>query len=709
MMGDRRFHTFGISLSSAGRMLLLLPLLLSCLLSPLRAQTVDPRLWGELLEQWAEQNDSEEVPDDLLEQLQGFLEAPVNLNDTTSDALRTIPFISDFQCDVIKAYIAQNGEMVSLAELHLMNGFDSLTLQLLLPFVTVKPVASDRSFSLKEMLRYGRSNLRLGGKTSWPLSRGYNEDIYAGSPFRCYFRYNFRFADRIAFQLSGDKDPGESFLQQSPVPGFDYYGYYLMFNNFGMVKRAIVGKYQLQFGQGATLWSGYAPWMSGATPLWRYGQGIKPASALCEYGYLRGVAATLALHRQWDLTLFYSHASRDATAAAVIDTLEESFEAVQSLYQSGYHRTQSELDKKNRLTEQLAGIHLQYRNPWMTMGTTVVGTFFSEPIVPSSYPYNVFAFTGHRNFNAGFDASFRYRRLLLFGEAAMAYNDSLASFQFDKRRLPLAAVAGMQLHLDANNNLSLAYHYGSPTYQNLHANTLGQSSSPQNEEGILLFFRTRLPYGMAFQSSVDIFRYPWMRYRVYSPSTGVDYRVSFSKEVAAHTQFSCQFRYKSAERNSDGMLYSVERTWKQQLHLSLDYSPDESLRLFSKLVYSWFSCEEHAPQQGMMICQDVSYRWTHVRHPFSVSARLALFDIPVYDARIYMYESDLMYEFAVPMLMDRGMRCYLLYRQDLSSNISLALKYIFSLYPDKESLGSGYDRISANYRHEIKAQVRWRF
>lgn len=291
----------------------------------------------------------------------------------------------------------------------------------------------------------------------------------------------------------------------------------------------------------------------------------------------------------------------------------------------------------------------------------------------------------------------------------MAYNDSLSAYSAVGQRLPLAAVAGMQLHLDANNNFSVAYHYGSPTYHNLHANTLGQSASPQNEEGLLLFFQTRLPFWIVLQSSVDIFRYPWMRYRIYSPSTGVDYRLSLSKEVAAHTLLTCQYRYKSAERNSDGALYSVERTWKQQLNMSLDYRPDESLRLLSRVMYSWFACEEHAPQQGVLLYQDVTYRWLRVKRPFSLSARLALFDISSYDARIYMYESDLMYEFAVPMLMDRGVRCYLLYRQELTPDISVALKYSYSLYPEKESLSSGYNRVDANHKHEMKFQLRWRF
>ena len=51
-------------------------------------QSDDDAVWQEVLEQWAEQNDSETVPDDYLEQLQYFAESPINLNDTSSDLLQ---------------------------------------------------------------------------------------------------------------------------------------------------------------------------------------------------------------------------------------------------------------------------------------------------------------------------------------------------------------------------------------------------------------------------------------------------------------------------------------------------------------------------------------------------------------------------------------------------------------------------------------------
>ncbi|MCR4816061.1 MAG: hypothetical protein K5842_02615 [Bacteroidales bacterium] len=680
--------------------------------SAVEAQNDADNVVRDILELWADQNDDESVPDDVVEQLYNFLDNPLNINDTSSDGLILLPFLSDFHRAAIRAYVAQNGEILSLSELYLLNGFDSSVVRLMMPFVTVAPNEKSARLSLKEIIDHGHSNLRFGAKTVQPTGRGYNEDIYAGSPFRMYFRYYFKYRDRITFQLSGDKDAGEAFRFVSAAnsgagvgqAGFDYYGYHLMFNDFGIVKRAIIGKYNLHFGQGVTLWSGSAPWMSGNMPLRRYGQGITPASAFCEYGYLRGAAVTLNIRpTRLEMTLFVSDVDRDATLSSR-DTLYGGEQLYQSLYMSGYHRTATEIAKKGMLGEKLFGSHIQYNGSNLQIGATAVKTILDSPLTPVEYVYNTFAFSGKDNLNAGVDITYRYRRLLLFSEVAVSSRRS----RNDSDLLPVAGVGGMQLHLNADNMLSAALHYGSPTYQNLHSNIIGQSSQAQNEEGILCFFHTRLPGYVDVQTSVDFFRFPTMRYRIYSPSTGVDYRVKVTKPLAKGLSVLGQYRYRSSQRNSDGQLYAVEDIVRSQLQLSLDYDRSP-WHLVSRVVYSKFNCQDHAPQEGFLMSQDATYHFSLSGHPFSVGGRLSVFDVSGYDARIFAYENDLMYEFSVPMFNGRGVRFYMLGRWEVSDDVSVALKYAVSFYPDNETLGSGYEVIEGNHRHEFKVQMRLKF
>ena len=103
------------------------PLLLVSLFlvaSQLCAQNDGDAAWRETLEQWADYFDEENIPEDMVDMMHGWMEYPINLNDTASQEFKGFPFLSDFQREALRAYIAQNGQMASIAELHFINGFE---------------------------------------------------------------------------------------------------------------------------------------------------------------------------------------------------------------------------------------------------------------------------------------------------------------------------------------------------------------------------------------------------------------------------------------------------------------------------------------------------------------------------------------------------------------------------------------------------------
>lgn len=696
------------------RIVLVLTAMMACV-GYVAAQVDDDAVWNDMMELWADQNDVETIPDDLAERLQELYDNPVNLNDTSTDNLLKIPFLNDFQLMALRAHIQQNGQMVSLNELYSINGFDTNTIRALWHCATTEPLR-DSERSLGELLKQGHHNLVVGTKRAFPLGRGYQEDVYLGSPFRLYFRYNYKSGDRISFQVSGDKDPGEVFgfdaIADKRQYGFDYYGYHLMLNDFGRLKKVIVGKYQLQFGQGATLWSGYAPWMTDAMPLRRYGMGIRPASAFCEYGYLRGVATTLSLlpkgrKEELEMTLFYSNVDRDATAA-VADSSDDAEQSFRSIYQSGYHRTETEFSKKGNLNEQLYGGNLQYRDRHFNVGATAYATSFGTAIVPVENVYNYYAFRGKKNFNAGVDATYSYRNFLVFGEASMSSNE-VSYDESATQWLPMSAVVGTQMHFSSDNMISLAYRYGSPTYHNFHADVIGQGSSVANEESFVISMKARLPQRIHLVSSVFFSRYPALRYNVYAPSSGVDYRLNLSREIARHTLLDVKYRYRRSQRNSAGQMYALETVGRQQFQVSLNYSPLEHWHFLSRIVFSRSSGDESDVEHGSLVFQELSWNGDLFGRQAVFGARLSLFDVSDYDARIYSYESDLQYEYGVPMLMGRGLRGFVVCRYSVSPRVRVSLKYTMSYYPDQETVGTGYEKIEGNKKHEVRAQLRWVF
>lgn len=671
--------------------LILLPL------SAALAQNDNQDFWQEYMELIAEQNDDESVSDEIMEVLEHFLDDPINLNDTTSNDLQKLFFISEFQTAALKSYIRQNGQMLTVHELEFVNGFDEETRRLLAPFVKVEIVPPPEKFSFKNMLRYGKNQITLGYKTTLEKQKGYTNDKYLGDPFRTYFRYTFKYKNKVSLSLSGDKDAGEEFFKGSQPQGYDFYGFSLMLNDFGFLKQFIVGNYQLQFGQGLTLWTGAGFNLAGDGTVKKYPQNIRPSGAFTEYGYMQGAATTIGISKHISATAFYSHVKRDGTVVSS-DNFDTEEDYLQSFYETGYHRTQSEIDKKGNITEDLYGAHLQYKSTNLSIGATGYHMKLSSPLQPKQRPDNYNVFDGTENTNFGIDATYLLRRILFFGEMAM------------DRNFNIAGLAGLQFNANENTLISAYYRNYGVEYQNLYATALGQNSNVQNEQGFGAALRTVLPWQISMVASADIFRFPWLRYQVYSPSEGSDYRVKLSKDLTRRTTLSLTYRYKNKAKNTNNIdsLYStvVEPNKRQNLQMNLKFAPSSEWTFNTRVEHCWFSAESKYDTTGFLISQDVVY--TPKKVPFTFAMRYALFET-AYDARIYAYERDLTYEFSVPAYNGKGSRFYLFVNWKMSDKINLIARYSIWYYPDKEKISSGNDEIDGNTKQEFKIQFKVKF
>ena len=94
---------------------------------------------------------------------------------------------------------------------------------------------------------------------------------------------------------------------------------------------------------------------------------------------------------------------------------------------------------------------------------------------------------------------------------------------------------------------------------------------------------------------------------------------------------------------------------------------------------------------------------------FSFAGRLALFDAPDYDARLYVAERGLEYDNGGTSLYGKGMRFYLIARYNLKDRLTVALKYSVTAYVDRETVGSGYELIDKPYRQQLRLQLRYRW
>lgn len=656
------------------------------------------------IESLLEESEEELDYSELLEELQRLALSPMNLNTARADDLRRLFFLNDIQITKLLNHISMFGNLISIYELQSVEGFDMETIALIQPYVTVSEDNRSRHFSIQNMLREGNSQYFLRYQQLFEEQRGFSsigsEELeanpnarYLGSPFRLYSRYRFTYYNNVSLGITAEKDPGEEFFKGTQPGGFDFYSGHIHLRDFGALRALSLGDFQVQFGQGLTLWSGLAFGKSSdAVGVKKNGLGLRQYTSVDENNFMRGVGATVGFG-DLEFTAFYSSKHRDANVL-LTDTIEAL--KITSLQQTGLHRIPRELEGKNAVRETICGGNIAYRKNKFSVGLTAYRMELGAEYERRLSFYNQFDFSGRQNSNIGLNYNYIVKNFHFFGEGAMGQNGGHALLN------------GLMMSLDPRLSLALVYRRFSRDYQSLFAVAFSENTRVVNENGLYLGLNARLSREWRITAYADHFSFPWMKHRTYMPSRGYEYLVQVDYRSSSEIEMYARYRIKNKPLNTQdpGMIRELEDVKREnfRLHFAYDISPSLSLRNRVELVYFQFGDRR---ENGYMVYQDVIYR--HFSSPLALTLRYALFDTDGFNSRIYAYENDVLYAFSFPFYSDQGSRIYLLARYRLNRNIDLYARLSQSFYTNRHEIGSGYDMIQGNRRTEIKAQVRIRF
>ena len=594
------------------------------------------------VEDWLLEDVDESAAAELNDVMQEYLANKVNINDTA--AMAEVPFINPFQLQALRNYIILHGQLLSLKELAFVPGFDSATIALLETMVKVEPCMREEAWRWWQ----GRHSVVTGIGGTVEQAAGYSNGSYDGDNLRALLCYNYNYRNHINVRFVADKDPMEAWGKAN------YYGYHLMLTDVGRIEKLIVGRYNLQFGQGVTLWTGYSPFnIMGRSPV-RFGSGVRQASAFYEEGYQEGVATTIDVGHGTHLSAFASRSGG----------------------------------------ENLLGGHATYRKGGLIVGLTGVYTVLDDSLAVRDYVYNQNYFRGKKLGNFGVDAAWQWNRLLLYGEGAVSSEGKPA------------VIIGATVLASSNFRCGVSYRYYHPMYHNLHAQAYSIGTT-QNEQGFTVDAQTKLPLGIVALVSADVHSFPSLRYGSYSPSSGTWLRVRLNKNIGRNTELSLKYAYRQKERNVpniDSTLYLGEQTFRQQVQGEAKILIGE-WQVISRAMYSFFDCQNSDSQRGWLVAQTA--RYSH--KALQVTAAVAWFDVSGYYARLYLNESNLQYAWSMPMLNGRGLRSSLVVRYAISECLSVATKYAITYYPGQECVGSGDAQTEGPCRQTWFLQLRCKF
>ena len=268
----------------------------------------------------------------------------------------------------------------------------------------------------------------------------------------------------------------------------------------------------------------------------------------------------------------------------------------------------------------------------------------------------------------GANVRYNWGKVDLWGEVAASHAEQWG----------WATILGVRVNPISDLNLLAIYRYYSPEYDNVYANSLCSWSRMKDEHGGYL----GVEYNRLRNWQLSVFGDVW--------KTGF--------ETMAQADFIPQKDYQMhmrlrAKRKNEIDTYSARwngiwdlGSWrlKTQVDANMVYAED-------KWSYGW------------SVFQDVEYRF--VRVPIVLQFRAQAFDAREWNNRVYIYENDVLYAYAIPFVYGLGGRFFLNARYKINDTFALYLRVSETIY--QEAWAADHDK--RNTRTDVHAllRVKW--
>ncbi len=651
-----------------------LPILIALLLfGSLSAQTLPPD-WERFLETESDFSESSQ----LLEQLQEWLERPLDLNRATLEEMLLIPGFP-----VAGAYrLVWRRRARSFRTLEEVRSFlqvDGRLWNWISHFVTVRPPS--------RRVRGFRFGARVRAGKILEKSRGFAAGAFSGSPIKLYQRFRAANGRRFSAVWLAEKDPGERSWRDHAVGGMVWR---LPFWN----ARLVMGDYAANIGRGLMLAPPYAAggFADPFSVLRPPGLPFRPYASTCEAGYQRG-AALHARTGLWELAVWFSSRREDATLTASGQ--------VRGFYTSGLHRTQRERAKMGRARVKMAGAYLNRLLPQnVQLRIAALRVRFSPPLAKRApdRPPNWLLQGGRSTY---WEASLRgvLLRFYCFAEAVW------------QNAKPGALQAGL-LRRKKDFQWLLFYRNYRPFYDSPFAVGLSGGSAARNEQGWKTAWRWTPSSGTEWILAADLMRTPWRTYSLPLPQSRTQMYAQFRTRIAPgyslFLRYTCSWKQEQTNLSAPSAAFRSGRfpvqVEKFRLHQDIHLRP--GIKLAARFEMSrcrWSEIQRERPvTRGWLLYWEIGGR---IARSLQLTARMTFFETQDYRTRLYQFEPSVPGILTSTLLYGRGVRFFAVFRFQPGRRLKLSGKYSSFRYENRTAIGSGWDEILSPVKHEILLQL----
>ena len=443
-----------------------------------------------------------------------------------------------------------------------------------------------------------------------------NIEDFEGDPMYGKLRYRFNYRNKVQAGLSVLRRQGDKAIEQEGER-WDYGGY-IQLKDIGPMKTVVAGNYQASFGYGLVVGS---PFKRGKSAYIQStattDEGLKKYSSVGDsYNYFHGVGATARVSRWADVSAFYS----------LRKGKEDAWNHVVGVNATG---------RWNRLkvgitaVENIEATSLQFRERSQASYSLEVKDDESKRRATSGV--------------MGVNARWNMGKVDIWGEVATSHGNKWG----------MGVITGVRYRPISDVNLLAIYRYYSPEFDNVYANSLCSWSRMKDEHGGYLGVEYNRLKNWQFSAFGDVWK------------TGFETMAQADFIPQKNYRMHTRFRVKRKDEKDTyslrwNMVYEFGQ-WKMKTQ-----ADGNMVQAEGEWTYGW------------SVLQDVEYRFADV--PIVLQLRAQAFDAREWNNRVYIYENDVLYAYAIPFVYGLGGRFWLNARYKINDIFSVYLRVSETIY-----------------------------
>ena len=214
-------------------------------------------------------------------------------------------------------------------------------------------------------------------------------------------------------------------------------------------------------------------------------------------------------------------------------------------------------------------------------------------------------------------------------------------------------IMGLRVNPISDLNLLAIYRYYSPEYENVYANALSSKTRIYDEHGGYL----GVEYNRLINWQLSFFGDVWKE----------GYETMAQANFVPQKNYKMHMRFR-AKRKNEIDTYSARWNGMWELGQWRLKTQIDANMVYAKQKWNY----------GVSVFQDVEYRFARV--PIVLQFRAQAFDAREWNNRVYMYENDVLYAYAIPFVYGLGGRFWLNARYKINDTFALYLRVSETIY-----------------------------